>query len=337
MSKHWLMRMRPVAVVVLSLLLLTAGSTSQNVGPSIRVNVDLVQLNVAVTDSKGNYVTGLRAGDFVVMEDRVPQKLATFAEGDAPVLTVSETNTARGGGENGTTAFNSALSGANVFILFDKSNYMYRGFVFAQDAIADFIRSLPDSDHVAFYTYSRDLTRNIQLTTDRSSVLRGLRSSPVGDNAALYNALLLTLKDAQHCSGRKVVVVFSNGPDNASMVAPEDAAELAQLEGVSLYMISTREAQLDPVSTAVFERISSATGGKAYFARSWKDEQKAFESIRQDLQHLYSLSYYPQPNPNRGWRSITVKMVGPSGKSYRIRTRSGYRPLPTGFRSETGD
>ena len=332
------METRHVALVVVTLLSLAARSNSQNVGPSIHVDVDLVQLNVAVTDSKGNYVTGLHARDFVVLEDRIPQKLATFAEGDAPVHTVFEANAAGGGeAESGISSVSAALSGANVFILFDKSNYMYRGFVFAQDAIAAFIRSLPDSDHVAFYTYSRDLTRDVQLTTDRSSVLRGLRASPAGDNAALYNALLLTLKDAQHCSGRKIVVVFSNGPDNASMVAPEDASELAQLEGVSIYMISTREAQLDPVSTAVFERMSSATGGKAYFAKSWKAEQKAFESIREDLQHLYSLSYYPQPNPNRGWRSITVKMAGQSEKTYHIRTRSGYRPLPTGLHAETAE
>ena len=102
-------------------------------------------------------------------------------------------------------------------------------------------------------------------------------------------------------------------------------------------MISTHEAQLDPLSTAVFERISTATGGKAYFAKSWKDEQKAFESIRQDLEHLYSLSYYPQANPNRGWRTITVKIAGQSSKTYRIRTRAGYRPVPTGFHAETAD
>lgn len=324
---------RHVALVIVSLISLAVPSWSQNVGPSIRVNVDLVQLNVAVTDNKGNYVTGLNAHDFAVLEDRIPQKLATFAEGDAPVRAVSESVDSDGS----VAAVNAALAGANVFILFDKSNYMYRGFVFAQDAIADFIRSLPDSNHVAFYTYSRDLTRNVELTTDRANVLRAMRSSPAGDNAALYNALLLTLKDAQRCSGRKIVVVFSNGPDNASMVAPEDASELAQLEGVSLYMISTREADLDPVSRAVFERISSATGGKAYFAKSWKEEQKAFESIRQDLEHLYSLSYYPQPNPNRGWRSITVKMSGASGKSYRIRTRAGYRPLPSGLHSDTAE
>ena len=60
------------------------------------------------------------------------------------------------------------MAGANVFILFDTSNYMYRGFVFAQDAIAEFVRSLDDPDRVAFYSYSRDLSRATTLTPDRS-------------------------------------------------------------------------------------------------------------------------------------------------------------------------
>ena len=55
----------------------------------------------------------------------------------------------------------------------------------------------------------------------------------------------------------------------------------------------------------------------------------AFASIRNDLAHLYGLSYYPQPNPNRGWRSITVKLVGERLKKYNIRTRNGYRPQQT--------
>ncbi len=136
----------------------------------------------------------------------------------------------------------------------------------------------------------------------------------------------MTLRDAAKLSGRRVVVVFSNGPDNASMVSPEDVRELAQSEGIPIYMISTQEARLDPFSTAVFERVSASTGGKAYFAKNWRDQQRAFASIRDDLAHLYSLSYYPQPNPNRGWRSITVKLVGENLKKYRLRTRSGYRP-----------
>jgi VWFA-related protein len=219
------------------------------------------------------------------------------------------------------------ITGANVFILFDTSNYMYRGFVFAQDAIADFVRSLEGVSRVAFYSYSRDLSRAVPLTGDRPSVLRGVRSTVAGDDAALYNCLLMTVKDAAQFTGRKAIVVFSNGPDNASLVPPEDVAELAQSTGTIIYMISTRDAQAEPISSAVFERMSKATGGKAYFAKSWKDETDAFSSIREDLAHLYSLSYYPQSNPNRGWRSISVKLVGENAQKYRIRTRDGYRVL----------
>ena len=227
------------------------------------------------------------------------------------------------------------MAGANVFILFDTSNYMYRGFVFAQDAIAEFVRSLDGPDRVAFYSYSRDLSRATTLTPDRSQVLRGVRTTVAGDDAALYNALLMTVKDAGQNTGRKVIVVFSNGPDNYSMVPPEDVAELAQSKGIPIYMISTREAKLEPVSSTVFKRMSAATGGEAYFAKTWKQQQKAFASIRNDLAHLYSLSYYPQANPNRGWRAITVKLVGDRAKGCRVRTRNGYRPQSTHVSAET--
>src|SRR5581483_10382156 len=228
-----------IVLVLLSPGLLTDPVASRAQGPrtSIRVEVDMVQLNVAVTDSKGDYVTGLRPWDFAVSEDNIPQTLATFAEGDEAARRVADIDRSEGGARltarssradaitqaaATTPTLSDAMAGASVFILFDKSNYMYRGFVFAQDAIAEFVRSLQGPDRVAFYSYSRDLSRDALLTPDRGTVLHGARSTTAGDNAALYNALLLTLKDASQYTGRKVVVVFSNGPDNSSMVAPED-------------------------------------------------------------------------------------------------------------------
>src|SRR5438128_7815239 len=320
-------------------------TVAQEGKPNIRVVVDMVQLNVAVTDSKGNYVTGLRPQDFVVTEDGIKEKIATFGEGNEPtrrLLDIAEApavnqlrDPAQGSAaQDPPTTFGSLVAGANVFILFDTSNYMYRGFVFAQDAIADFVRSLESADKVAFYSYSRDLYRAAALTSDRSEVVRGVRTSVAGDDAALYNSLLLTVQDAGQHPGRKVIVVFSNGPDNSSMVPPEDVAELAQSAGIPIYMISTTEAQLEPVSTAVFDRMSAATGGKAYFAKSWRDEKKAFASIRDDLAHLYSFSYYPKPNRNRGCRSIKVQLVGDRWKKYHVRTRNGYRPRPNRFSAD---
>ena len=324
-------------------------ATAQETETKIHVEVDMVQLNVAVMDSKGNYVTGLRPSDFEVVEDGIPQKVATFAEGNEPTRRVTSNDKDKAGelrtrsnGSSGSetsselgSELGSMMAGANVFILFDTSNYMYRGFVFAQDAIAEFVRSLDGPDRVAFYSYSRDLSRATTLTPDRSQVLRGVRTTVAGDDAALYNALLMTVKDAGQNTGRKVIVVFSNGPDNYSMVPPEDVAELAQSKGIPIYMISTREAKLEPVSSTVFKRMSAATGGEAYFAKTWKQQQKAFASIRNDLAHLYSLSYYPQANPNRGWRGITVKLVGERAKKCRVRTRNGYRPESAHVSAET--
>jgi VWFA-related protein len=294
--------------------------------PVLRVEVNLVLLNVAVTDSKGHYVTGLRPSDFSVLEDNIPQKVASFAEGNGPQRPLDVATDAGGNSKSEQTA--TTLGGADVFVLFDTSNYMYRGFALAQDAIADFVRSLDSPERVAFYAYSRNLYRGALLTSDRAAVLRGVRSTVAGDEPALYNALLLTLRDAGQFPGRKVLVIFSNGPDESSMVTPEDIGELAQSEGIPIYVVSTQQAALDPVSIGVFRQMSAATGGQAYFAKNWRDERKAFESIRDDVAHLYGLSYYPQPNPNRGWRTIKVRLVGEAQKKYRLRTRSGYRPQP---------
>ncbi len=319
-------------------------ATAQDDESRIKVRVNLVQLNVAVTDKDGNYVTGLLPQDFVITEDNIPQKLATFQEGGgveshpaadamAKKDAIAITPGAAPSSPAETTASASVspvekvspFTDANVYVLFDTSNYMYRGFIFAQDAIAGFVRSLQGASKIALYSYSRNLSRVAPLTADRENVLEGVRNTVAGDSAALYNALLLTVRDASRVTGRKVIVVFSNGPDDSSVVPPEVVAELAQSTGIVIYMVSTREAQAEPISTAVFERMSKATGGKAYFAKNWEDETKAFASIRDDLAHLYSLSYYPGPNSNRGWRSVNVKLVGKDKQKYRIRTRDGYR------------
>jgi Ca-activated chloride channel homolog len=336
------------AVILLGTVLgLTLSASAQKMEPRVtvvHVNVNMVQLDVAVTNKKGAYMTGLGPEDFAIYEDGIREKVAAFGEENGAPRSV------RYSGPGGKVAhlgrfvtdsspedgmISPSAPGASVFILFDTSNYMFRGFALARDAIAEFVRSLDHADRVAFYSYSRNFFRACPLIDEHPQVLHAVRSTVAGDDAALYNALLWTLKDADKFSGRRVIVVFSNGPDDASMVSPEDVRELAQSEGIPIYMISTREAERDPLSTAVFKRISTSTGGKAYFAGHWQDQEKAFASIRADLAHLYTLSYYPAPNPNRGWRKITVKLTGKKLQKYHIRTRTGYRPRATFDTAET--
>jgi Ca-activated chloride channel family protein len=310
------------------IFLLVALAVAQD-RPTFRVKVDLVVLSFTITDNKGHYINGLQPKDFRISEDGIPQKLSSFAEGNKPPLEVDADGSTRPMpiSEQGKLAGRlDAVVGTNVFVLFDTSNYMYRGFVYASDAIADFVRGLDRADSVAVYTYSRNLSRAAMLTKERNEAVSGLRNAVAGDDSALYNCLLLTLRDAARVPGRKVVIVFSNGPDNASMVAPDDVRAVAEDEGIPIYVISTNEVTKDPISSNVFKRISTGTGGKSYFAKTWQKQVEAFEAIREDLGNSYTVTYYPQPNPNEGFRKVTVEVLSDVGKKYRVQARPGYRP-----------
>jgi Ca-activated chloride channel family protein len=313
----------------MSLVLLLVALAMAQDRPTFRVKVDMVVLSFTITDNKGHYINGLKPKDFRILEDGIPQKFNTFTDGDKPPMNVSADGTlvpmqvSEAGKVEGRP---DAFVGTNVFLLYDTSNYMYRGFVYASDAIADFIRGLDRADSVAVYTYSRNLSRAAPLTRERNSAIFGLRNAVAGDDSALYNCLLLTLRDAARVPGRKVVIVFSNGPDNASMVAPDDVRAVAEDEGIPIYVISTNEVTKDPVSSNVFKRISTGTGGKSYFAKTWQKQVEAFEAIREDLGNSYTITYYPQPNPNEGFRKIVVEVTSDAGKKYRVQARPGYRP-----------
>jgi Ca-activated chloride channel family protein len=316
---------------------MTAGGVllrAQDQHPIFRVKVDMVVLSFQVTDSKNHYVNGLKAAEFKIYEDGILQKVSTFAEGANTPLSVNPDGTTRplvDAKKEDLPGMDKpdALAGANVFVLFDTSNFMYKGFVYAEDAIADFVRGMDRADSVAVYTFSRNLSRAASLTRDHGNAIQGLRSSVAGDETALYNALLLTLRDAAKVPGRKVVIVFSNGPDNASMVAPDDVRAVAEDEGIPIYVISTNEVNKDPISSSVFQRIAQRTGGKAYWARTWQKQVEAFEDIREDMSNSYTITYYPAANPNDGFRKISVEITSDPGKKFRIHKRPGYRPTKT--------
>ena len=302
-------RLTRCTAVTLACTLLVAGEPPSSA--RFQVNVDLVMVTFTVTDSKGRYVNGLHLEDLRVQEDGVVQKIVAFTEGNESRIQPVQ-------------APPDAFTDTKVFVLFDTSNWMYAGFAYASDAITDFVRFLPGSDWIAVYKFSRNLFRAAALTKDRNEVLSAVRGSVTGDNTALYNALLLTLRDATKTVGRKVVVVFSNGPDNASIVAPDDVKAVAEDQGIPIYVVSTREAQKDQISANAFQRLTARTGGQLFWAQTWQQQAKAFSSSREDLASSYTVAYYSPPHETEGFRKISVDVVSDSGKKYRIRTRTGY-------------
>ncbi len=332
-SFNWRLGRRTAAGTAVALTVAGVWLLAQEQVPVFHSKVDLVVLTFTVTDSKGKYVNGLKPSDFKITEDGIPQKLSTFAEGDRPAMEVGENGVLKplspqtaAAAANVAEKTTDTFAGTSVFVLFDTSNFMYRGFVYAEDAIGDFIRGLDKADSVAVYTFSRNLSRAAELSSDHLNAISGLRTAVAGDDTALYNGLLLGLRDAAKVPGRKVIIVFSNGPDNASMVAPDDVRTVAEDEGIPIYVISTNDVNKDPISSSVFRRITTSTGGKAYWAKTWQKQVEAFDAIREDIGNSYALTYYPAPNPNEGFRKINVEIVSDTAKKYRVRARPGYRP-----------
>lgn len=287
--------------VLLTSLLAAALSTRAQHRPDYRVDVEMVVLTFSVGDGKGRPVTGLKPEDVQLFEDGVPQKIVSLSEG----------------GRTG-------AGGASVFVLFDTSNHMYRMFPYVCDAIAGFVRRLDPADSVAIYTFSRNLFRAAPLTNDHEQARAGLTRAVAGDDTALFNALLLTIRDAAKAPGRKAIVVFSNGADNASAVAPGDVGRVAEDEGIPVYIISTQDAAQNPPLAAALESITRRTGGALYRARSWENQSAAFTTVREEIASSYTLSYYPAPNPNQGFRQLRIELLTEGSRQYRIRTRTGY-------------
>jgi VWFA-related protein len=212
----------------------------------------------------------------------------------------------------------------SVFILMDTSNSMYEEFMRASDTVADFVRGVSAQNAVAIYTFSRNMYRATHLSHDALQRVSALRTRILGDDTAIFNSLLLTVRDAARVPGNKTIVLLSNGPDTASIVSPDDVARVAREEGIPIHVVYTREK--DELLNAVFSRVATSTGGQAHVARTWDQQKAAFNLIRDELTNAYTIAHYPRPSENEGFRKITLEIVSDTGKRYRVRARPGYKP-----------
>jgi VWFA-related protein len=307
--KYW-------AVLVLAGALLFAQNEPR---PVFRTSVRMVVQPFTVTDSRGKPVSGLKPSDIRILENGVQQRVAALVEGSKLVLHQE--------GQD------DAARGPSVFILFDTSNCMYTMFPYVYDQIAEFVRRLDPADAIAIYTFSRNLSRASPLTSDHLRARAGLVNAVAGDDTALFNALLLTIRDAAKVPGRKAIVLFSNGPDNASMIGPDDVGRVAEDEGIPLYIVSTLDPSKDPRLAGALQSLARRTGGQLYWAPRWQDQSVAFNAVREDIASSYTAYYYPTPDPEPGYRRIEVEMLSPEGAKWHVRARAGYEARPERSRS----
>jgi VWFA-related protein len=257
-----------------------------------------VEVYATVLDNHGSFVDGLKADNFHILEDGRPQKISTF-ENDADALSCA--------------------------ILLDTTGSMRDALPRVRNSVVKLIDELGDGDSVGIFTFDQQLTVRQDFTTDKGAAKRAVLRTRAQGSTALFDAISETSEELARRRGKKVLIVFTDGNDNASLLTASGAVAHAQKLGIPLYAIAEGEATHSSELSKVLNQVSERTGGVAYQVKKADDIERVFATIATNLKHLYLLSYKPIGNSdNARWRKIDVVISGLEG--YRLRTKQGYFP-----------
>lgn len=255
----------------------------------------VVEAYATVTDSRGRYADDLEPGQFSILE-----------EGEAkPVF-----------------AFESHMAGVTVALVFDTSGSMATTLPRLKSAALQLLDELRPVDSAAVYTFDDAVSDQVPFTQDKEAAKRAILKLHACGVTALYEALVRVNHDLAARAGKKVIVVFTDGADNASMLSAQLAIEKAKQRGVPIYTIAQGEALFHPELVMELNRIAQSTGGVPFLIHKPGEIAEVFEKISQDLIHGYLLAFQPAPGDNRSWRRI--KVVLKDAKGLQVRAREGY-------------
>ena len=264
----------------------------------IKVEVHLVEVYATVFDHKGYYVDGLGRDRFEIYEDGKRQPIASF-ETQAQALSCA--------------------------ILLDTSGSMAAALPRVKNSIGKFIDQLDPQDMVAIYTFDQRLVTRQEFTTDKGMAKRAVLRTRAEGGTALFDSLSEVSLETSARSGKKAIVVFTDGDDNSSALTANSAATRAAKLGIPLYAIAAGEATRSKRLRAILNELSQRTGGATYEVKRPNDIEGVFLDVTHDLQHLYMISYQPPAGPADGrWRKIDLAVKGL--KKYSVRAKEGYYP-----------
>jgi Ca-activated chloride channel homolog len=273
---------------------------------TVRKTVSEVHLVFTVTDKHGHYIKDLKKNDFKILDDhKPPEEILSFnSQTDLPL---------------------------QVGLLIDASESVSSRFKFEQEAAIEFLKETLRPKYDQAFVIGFDLTPKVtqDFTDDIEKLSVGIRALQPGSLTALYDALYYAcrdklLKQPQAGPVRRVVILLSDGDDNASSVTREKAIEMAQGAEVSVYTISTNPTRSGGHGNKTLERIAEATGGRSYVPSQITEVANAFAAIQEELRSQYAVSYKPAAfKPDGHYRTIEVQAQNQKG--LRIRSRKGYR------------
>jgi Ca-activated chloride channel family protein len=283
------------------------------------INIRRVRLPITVTDKKGQFVSGLSAGDFLIFEDKVPQQIDSFTNEENNNLPLY------------------------VAVLMDTSPSTAGKLKFEQESAMNFIQTVvrPRKDRVLFATFD-DQIRLRQDFTDRLELLdRAVFAvKKTGEKTALYDAIWQFCDEKMRAAqGRRALVVITDGVDTYSRADIHDAIDIAQRTETTLFAISTKAGLSGTVpgveaglvkdkADKDLDRLCEDTGGAAFFTGDMLALERAFTRIAKELRTQYLITYKPTNDRYDGSdRRIEVRLTN-GHEHLKLRTKKGYKAVP---------
>jgi VWFA-related protein len=290
-------------VLFLSVGLIIGLSAQQ---PSFRAGVDIVSLNVTVTDATSHYITDLEEGDFLVFEDGIKQNVTFFSRRQSPI----------------------ALS-----LLLDSSASMEEHLPVLQMAATNFVHRLKSNDIAQVIDFDSRVEIRQGFTGNQAELDAAISQLSAGGSTSLHNAIYIALKELRKVRAvneedvrRQALIVFSDGEDTSSLVSFDEVLDLAKRSETSIYTIALRGADVQAKgfreAEFVMRTLAQETGGRAFFPAKIDDLNGVYSQIADELASQYTLGY-TSANPRRdgAWRRIVVQVSRPSVTP---RTKKGY-------------
>jgi Ca-activated chloride channel family protein len=276
--------------------------------PTFEVGIDVINLNVSVTDGQNHYVTKLAERDFAVFEDGVRQDLTLFTHEDLPI---------------------------SMVLLIDGSASMDEKLRTAQEAGVRFSKTLRAEDVAQVVQFNDRITALQDFTNDQALLEKAIRRTEATGPTALHNALYVSLKELGKQKRaaelrRRAIVLLSDGEDTASLVDDEQVLELARKSEIAIYSISLQAKRVPERNRMAFSQathllttLSRESGGQVYFTNSLSELDTVYDRIAEELRTQYNLGYVSANAKKDGrWRRIVVRV--PSRDDLTIRHKIGY-------------
>ena len=306
-----------LAAGAVALALVTARAAQQPAQPSqpsqpqvpFRAGVEVVSLNVTVTDGTTRYVTDLAAEDFNVFEDGVKQDVTFFNRTNLPIA---------------------------LALLLDTSASMESKLPTAQEAAIGFAKRLRTQDLAEVIDFDSRVVVLAPFTSGVSDLEQAIHKTSAGGSTSLYNAVYIALKDLKKVIAknteeirRQAIVLLSDGEDTSSLLPFEEVLDLAKRSETAIYAIGLRVPD-GPGSTTkgfkeaefVLRQFAQETGARSFFPSQLSELAGVYGQISDELSSQYTVGYSSR-NPKRdgSWRRVVVRANRPNVTS---RTKMGY-------------